>query len=86
NPFMVLTVALLLAGLGLATVDKAHYDVFPEFVPAQATVQTEAPGLVAEQVEVLVTRPLENAINGANGVESVRSESAQGLSVIRVTF
>lgn len=86
NPFMVLIAALLLTGAGIATVNNAKYDVFPEFVPAQATVQTEAPGLVAEQVEALVTRPLENAINGANGVDVVRSESAQGLSVIRVTF
>ena len=86
NAWAVVAAAVLLLGFGIATVERARYDVFPEFVPAQATVQTEAPGLVAEQVELLVTRPLENAINGANGVETVRSESAQGLSVITVTF
>lgn len=86
NAWLVVIAALLLAGVGIATVETARYDVFPEFVPAQATVQTEAPGLVAEQVESLVTRPIENAINGANGVETVRSESVQGLSVINVTF
>ncbi len=86
NPLIVVVGALLLMGYGLITVERARYDVFPEFVPAQATVQTEAPGLVAEQVEALVTRPLETAINGANGVASVRSESIQGLSVINVTF
>ena len=86
NAWLVVIAAVLLAAVGIATVETARYDVFPEFVPPQATVQTEAPGLVAEQVEALVTRPLENAINGANGVQSVRSESVQGLSVINVTF
>jgi CzcA family heavy metal efflux pump len=86
HPWLVLGAAAILMALGIATVERAKYDVFPEFVPAQATIQTEAPGLVAEQVEALVTRPLENAINGANGVESVRSESAQGLSVINIAF
>ena len=85
-PWMVVCAGLLLLVFGVVVVERASYDVFPEFVPAQVTVQTEAPGLVAEQVEALVTRPLENAINGANGVEAVRSDSAQGLSVIRVIF
>mgnify|MGYP000921826880 CR=1 FL=1 len=86
RPRLVVLAALLLMAYGLLTVTRAKYDVFPEFVPAQASVQTEAPGLTAEQVEVLVTRPLEDVINGANGVASVRSESIQGLSVINVTF
>ncbi len=86
HPWLVLGVAAILMAFGIATVERAKYDVFPEFVPAQATIQTEAPGLVAEQVEALVTRPLEDAINGANGVASVRSESAQGLSVINIAF
>ncbi|MBL8550124.1 MAG: efflux RND transporter permease subunit [Hyphomonadaceae bacterium] len=86
RPRVVLLAALLLAIYGGLTLTRAKYDVFPEFVPAQASVQTEAPGLTAEQVELLVTRPLEEVINGANGVASVRSESIQGLSVINVTF
>jgi CzcA family heavy metal efflux pump len=86
HPWLVLGAAAILMALGVVTVERARYDVFPEFVPAQATIQTEAPGLVAEQVEALVTRPLEDAINGANGVAAVRSESAQGLSVINVSF
>lgn len=86
NAWLVLGLAAILLTYGIVVVERARYDVFPEFVPAQVTVQTESPGLVAEQVEALVTRPLENAINGANGVETVRSESAQGLSIIRVTF
>lgn len=86
RPRLVLLAALLLGVYGALTLTRARYDVFPEFVPAQATVQTEAPGLTAEQVEVLVTRPVEDVLNGANGVATVRSESIQGLSVINVTF
>ena len=86
HPGIVLLCALLLLGFGGATVVSARYDVFPEFVPPQASVQTEATGLTPEQVEALVTRPLETVINGANGVAAVRSESIQGLSVITVIF
>jgi len=62
------------------------YDVFPEFAPPEVSIQTEAPGLSPEQVEVLVTQPIENAINGVSGIESLRSRSIQGLSVIVVVF
>ena len=86
HPVMVVLAGAMLLAFGLMTVSGARFDVFPEFVPPQATVQTEAPGLAADQVEVLLTRPLEAAINGTNGVVSVRSESVQGLSVINVTF
>lgn len=77
--------AVLLVAGGL-TLRHAAYDVFPEFVPPQAEVQTEAPGLTAEQVEQLVTRPIEQAVAGAAGVDVVRSESYQGLSTVSVTF
>jgi CzcA family heavy metal efflux pump len=86
RPRMVVLAALLLFAYGVVQVVRAKYDVFPEFVNAQSTVQTEAPGLVAQQVELLVTRPLENVLNGANGVDTVRSESIAGLSIITVTF
>src|SRR5882757_9697778 len=79
-----LAAALLVWGSYVAS--QAPLDVFPEFVQPQVTVQTEAPGLAAEQVEVLVTRPVENAVNGASDLESVRSESIQGLSVVTVLF
>ena len=85
-PWLVLLAALVVLVLGAMTLRSAAYDVFPEFVPPQASVQTEAPGLSARQVEMLVTRPLEAVINGANGVDTVRSQSIQGLSVIDVTF
>jgi CzcA family heavy metal efflux pump len=86
HPWLVLVAGCLLLAYGALTVAQTRYDVFPEFVPPQATVQTEAPGLAPEQVEALITRPLEAAINGTNGVTSVRSESVQGLSVINVVF
>ena len=71
---------------GFVVLARAKFDVFPDFVPSQAEVQTEAPGFSAEQVEQLVTRPIEQSINGAAGVASVRSESIQGLSIVTVVF
>ncbi len=61
-------------------------EMFPELRPARATIQTEAPGLVAREVERLVTRPLESELLGETGVGAVRSQSIQGLSVIDVDF
>lgn len=61
-------------------------DVFPDFVPPQVTIQTEAPGLSADEVESLVTFPIEAAVGGIAGLESTRSESIQGLSVLNVEF
>lgn len=85
-PWLIVFLSALLLVLGVQTVRHAAYDVFPEFVPPQATVQTEAPGYVAEQVETLVTRPIEAIVGGTNGVETVRSETIQGLSVLTITF
>jgi len=83
---MVIALALGLLGWGGYVASRAELDVFPEFVAPQVTIQAEAPGLSAEQVETLVTRPIENAVNGATALESVRSESVQGLSVVTVVF
>lgn len=83
---MVLALALTLLGYGAISLGQAKYDVFPEFAPPQVGIQAEAPGLTAEQVEVLVTQPIENAVNGVPGIESMRSVSIQGLSVITVIF
>src|SRR5438105_1874196 len=83
---VVLSLACVLIGFGVWSATRAKLDVFPDFVPPQVTVQTEAPGLAPEQVETLVTRPIENAINGLGGQESMRSETIQGLSVITVVF
>lgn len=83
---VVLSLALASLGYGLYTLTQAKYSVFPEFAPPRVTIQTEAPGLSPEQVELLVTQPIENAINGVTGIESLRSNSIQGLSVITVVF
>src|SRR5882757_2252162 len=83
---VVLTLACLVVAYGVWIAAHAKLDVFPDFVPPQVTVQTEAPGLAPEQVETLVTRPVENAINGLGSQESMRSETIQGLSVITVVF
>lgn len=79
-----LTVAWLL--FGIYYIFQAPLDVFPEFVPPQVTIQTEAPGFAPEHVEQIVTRPIEAAVNGAPGVETMRSESVYGLSVVLLTF
>lgn len=79
-----LTVAALV--LGSWSARNAPLDVFPEFVPSQVDVQTEAPGFAPQQVEELVTRPIEHALNGAAGLDTLRSESIPGLSVVTITF
>ena len=83
---VVLVLAVVQIGFGLNSLSRAKYDVFPEFAPPQVVIQTEAPGLAPEQVEVLVTQPVENSINGVAGIESLRSNSIQGLSVVTATF
>jgi len=83
---VVITLAVGFICYGLFVTSHAKLDVFPEFVQPQATVQTEAPGLAPEQVESLVTRPVEGALNGAGDLDSIRSESIQGLSVVTAVF
>src|SRR5438552_4540597 len=81
-----ISLACALLGYGIFSLSHVPYDVFPEFAPPEVSIQTEAPGLSPEQVEVLVTQPIENAINGVAGIETLRSRSIQGLSVITVVF
>jgi Cu/Ag efflux pump CusA len=83
---VVVPLACMLIGYGVYSLKQAKYDVFPEFSPPQVVVTSEAPGLAPEQVELLVTQPIENAANGVSGVQSIRSASIQGLSVITVLF
>ncbi len=79
---VVVGLAIAVVVYGTGTVLDSRLDVFPEFAPPQVSIQTEAPGLSPEQVEVLVTKPIEDAINGVEGIAVVRSQSIQGLSVI----
>ncbi len=81
-----ISLACALLVYGIFSLSHIPYDVFPEFAPPQVSIQTEARGLSPEQVEVLVTQPIENAINGVAGIETLRSRSIQGLSAITVVF
>jgi CzcA family heavy metal efflux pump len=83
---VVIALATVALGYGVYALLQARYDVFPEFAPPQVQIQTQAAGLSPEQVEALVTRPIENAIVGLEGIESVRSGSILGISVITVVF
>jgi CzcA family heavy metal efflux pump len=83
---VVAALACVLTGYGIYTAAHAKLDVLPNFVPPEATVETEAPGLSPEQVEVLVTRPIENTINGLGNMSALRSESISGLSTITAIF
>lgn len=83
---VVVALASMLLIYGVYKLSNSSLDIFPEFAPKQVIIQTEAQGLTAEQVEVLVTQPLENALGGLVGMESIRSQSIPSLSVLTLTF
>jgi CzcA family heavy metal efflux pump len=83
---VVIGLACLLAGYGIYILSQSKLDVFPEFAPAMTVIQTEASGLSSEQVETLVTQPIENALGGTLGLETIKSKSLQGLSLVTMTF
>ena len=83
---IVIALALLVLIYGSYRFTTAGLDIFPEFAPKRVIIQTESPGLSSEQVELLVTRQIEVSISGLIGLESVRSESIQGLSIVTATF
>jgi CzcA family heavy metal efflux pump len=82
----VTALTVLALALGAWGALRSPLDVFPEFVPSQVDIQTEAPGFAPQQVEELVTKQVENAVNGASGLATLRSESIPGLSVVTITF
>ncbi|MEI6379363.1 MAG: efflux RND transporter permease subunit [Cyanobacteriota bacterium ELA615] len=84
--WLVLIASIIITLWGIRVTSQMPLDVFPSFAPPQVEIQTEAPGLAPEEVESLVTRPIESAINGTPGVDTVRSSSAVGISVVRVIF
>lgn len=86
NRLIVLAITLVLFIAGAYTLQRMSVDVFPEFAPPQVVIQTEAPGMSPQDVEALITYPLESAINGSPGVTAVRSKTSVGLSTITVVF
>ncbi len=78
--------AFVLVVVGCILSADTNVDVLPEFAPTFVIVQTEAPGLVPEEVESLISLPLESALNGTPGVTFVRSNSMPGISNIMVIF
>ncbi|MBI5690174.1 MAG: efflux RND transporter permease subunit [Verrucomicrobia bacterium] len=83
---LVLAAAAALLALGIEATRHAPLDVFPEFAPPLVEVQTEAPGLSTEEVDALVTVPLENSLNGLPFLKTIRSKSVLGLSSVVMIF
>ncbi|WP_258808104.1 efflux RND transporter permease subunit [Pseudidiomarina sp. CB1] len=86
NRLIVIALALVLLIWGGYTTLKAPVDVFPDLTAPSVTVVTEAHGMPPEDVEKLITFPIESAMNGASGVRRVRSNSGIGISVVTVEF
>ena len=82
SPIVVVALAVLLVVLATRTLRTTPLDVFPEFAPPLVEVQTEAPGLSTNDVEALVTVPLEAALNGVPGLQTIRLKSVLGLSSV----
>jgi HME family heavy-metal exporter len=83
---LVIAIAVFLLGFGSYQALQTDIDVFPNLNRPRVVIMTEAHGLAPEEVETLVTFPIETAMNGANGVQAVRSSSGIGISVIYVEF
>ncbi len=86
NRLVVLILAILVVVVGLRSAMQAPLDVFPDFAPPQVVIQTEAASLSAEEVEQLVTLPIEYSLNGTSDLAAIRSSSAVGLSVVTCVF
>lgn len=84
--FVVLYLAIVLIVLGVSRMPRIPIDVFPEFAPPRVEVQTEAPGLSSQEVESLVTDPIERSLEGVPFVQALRSKSVSGLSSVVLLF
>ena len=86
NKYIILLCSLLLIIFGVRTASKMDIDVFPDLTAPTVVVMTDCHGLTSEEVERLVSYPIETAMNGATGVRRVRSNSSQGFSFVWVEF
>lgn len=86
NKYFILFVSVILVVLGSRTALKMDVDVFPDLTAPTVVVMTDAHGMASEEVERLVTFPIETAVNGATNVRRVRSSSSQGYSFVWVEF
>ncbi len=83
---LVVAAAAVLVFVGARSADRVPMDVFPEFAPPLVEIQTEAPGMSAEEVDALVTVPLEGALAGSAWTKTIRSKSVLGLSSVVLIF
>ena len=86
HAWLVLAAAGLLTLFGALWIGGLPVDIFPDLSAPTVTVITEAPGMAPEEIELLVTFPIESAVNGSPGVRRLRSVSADGISVLWVEF
>jgi Cu/Ag efflux pump CusA len=84
--WMVLALSILLAAAGLWSAREMPVDVFPDLTAPSVTILTEGRGMAPDEMETLVTFPIEAAINGASDVRRVRSATAVGIAVVWVEF
>ncbi len=83
---VIIGLAVIAIIFGLYQITRSPLNVFPEFSPNQVIIQTESPGLPSDLVESLVTLPIEKNLGGTIGIETIRSQSIPGLSVITIVF
>ena len=83
---VIIGLAVIAIIFGLYQITRSPLNVFPEFSPNQVIIQTESPGLSSDLVESLVTLPIEKNLGGTIGIETIRSQSIPGLSVITIIF
>ncbi|OFX21313.1 MAG: multidrug transporter AcrB [Bacteroidetes bacterium GWA2_31_9b] len=86
NKYLILLCSVLLVVFGMRTASNMDVDVFPDLTAPTVVVMTDAHGMASEEVERLVTFPIETAVNGATDVRRVRSSSSQGFSFVWVEF